>query len=152
MNKPSRTARWDAMSTWRAEIDGLLPRSSVGRMQQFDGITAQGASQVRMGDNYTTRNYFPGHSRDAHILPSNRSMRKLLEPDSLDELLDHFSDALGFLKMTERFAKVATDHADICKWVFETPRFLEWQTRICCLDIMVSFGSKGNRARASRRS
>jgi hypothetical protein len=54
-------------------------------------------------------------------------MRNLLEPDPLDELLDHFSDALAFLKMTERFAKVATDHADTCKWVFETPEFLDWQ-------------------------
>lgn len=111
------------MSAWKAEIDGLSPQGSVGRMQQFDRITARDASYIHLGDNITTKNYY---SRDAYN-PPGRSMRNLLEPDSLDELLYHFSDALSFVRMKERFAKVATDHADTCRWVFETRQFLEWR-------------------------
>lgn len=95
-------------------------------MQQSDRIIAQDASRVHLGDNYTTDNSCPSHSRDAHN-PSSKSICKLLEPDSLDELLDQLCDALGFLRMKERSANVATDHADTCKWVFKKHQFLKRQ-------------------------
>lgn len=115
------------MSTlaWKAELDGLSP-NDVARTHRFEGVTTQDASRVHLGDNITTNIYHPGYSQDAQT-PSSDSTREPLKHDSLVKLLDHFSDALSFLKMKERFAKVANDHADTCKWVFETPQFLEWR-------------------------
>ncbi|KAM0717066.1 hypothetical protein Q7P37_006918 [Cladosporium fusiforme] len=107
------------MSTFQTGSNDLALRDASGYGQHYERNIAKGRSKNHYGNNYTNAHH--------HHYYNNQDVYPSRPDDSLRTLRDRFLKALSYHQMGDRLAKVRTDHADTCQWVFKTPEFTRWQ-------------------------